>query len=111
MRGVINQYNRFNLIVANSPSKTIVYISSRLINEGQAALIQEVYPGLHMLSNAKLDSPRHKVFRNLTFILVAALLLFLSTWKSLCGALNNENSRECFLKLSDLKQRKGKQRS
>lgn len=52
-------YNGFNLIVADVTSKSMVYISNR--PKGQPITIQEVPPGLHVLTNAKLDSPWHKV--------------------------------------------------
>ncbi|XP_061351150.1 uncharacterized protein LOC133296215 [Gastrolobium bilobum] len=54
-------YNGFNLIVADISSKSMVYISNR--PKGQHITIQEVSPGLHVLSNAKLDSPWHKALR------------------------------------------------
>ncbi|XP_071725019.1 uncharacterized protein [Rutidosis leptorrhynchoides] len=55
-----HNYNGFNLILADIPSKSMVYISNR--PEGDV-IIQEVTPGLHVLSNAKLDSPWHKAQR------------------------------------------------
>ncbi|KAA3472349.1 transport and Golgi organization 2-like protein [Gossypium australe] len=54
-----HQYNGFNLIVADIPSKSMVYFSNR--PKGQPINIQQVSPGLHVLSNAKLDSPWHKM--------------------------------------------------
>ncbi|XP_057440074.1 uncharacterized protein LOC130733061 [Lotus japonicus] len=54
-------YNGFNLIVADVTSKSMVYISNR--PKGQPITIQEVPPGLHVLTNAKLDSPWHKALR------------------------------------------------
>ncbi|GAV88137.1 NRDE domain-containing protein [Cephalotus follicularis] len=56
-----HQYNGFNLIVADISSKTMVYISNR--PKGEPIIIQEVSPGIHVLSNAKLDSPWHKAQR------------------------------------------------
>ncbi|WCJ44717.1 hypothetical protein M5689_025372 [Euphorbia peplus] len=56
-----HQYNGFNLILADIPSKTMVYISNR--PKGAAIDIQEVSPGIHVLSNAKLDSPWPKAQR------------------------------------------------
>lgn len=50
-----HQYNGFNLILADISSKSMVYLSNR--PEGEPVVIQEVSPGLHVLSNAKLDSP------------------------------------------------------
>lgn len=54
-----HQYNGFNLIVADLHSRTMMYISNR--PKGEAVTVQEVSPGIHVLSNAKLDSPWHKV--------------------------------------------------
>lgn len=54
-----HQYNGFNLILADIKSKSMVYVSNR--PKGETVVIQEVSPGIHVLSNAKLDSPWHKV--------------------------------------------------
>lgn len=54
-----HQYNGFNLILADLSSKKMVYVSNR--PKGEPVTIQEVSPGIHVLSNAKLDSPWHKV--------------------------------------------------
>ncbi|XP_039170549.1 transport and Golgi organization 2 homolog [Eucalyptus grandis] len=56
-----HQYNGFNLIVADICSKTMVYISNR--PKGEPITIRDVSPGIHVLSNAKLDSPWHKARR------------------------------------------------
>ncbi|XP_021285449.1 transport and Golgi organization 2 homolog [Herrania umbratica] len=56
-----HQYNGFNLILADIPAKSMVYASNR--PKGEAVSIQQVSPGLHVLSNAKLDSPWHKTQR------------------------------------------------
>lgn len=53
------QFNGFNLILADISSRTMVYVSNR--PKGEPIIIQEVPPGIHVLSNAKLDSPWHKV--------------------------------------------------
>lgn len=53
-----HQYNGFNLIVADIKSKSMVYVSNR--PKGEPIIIQKVSPGIHVLSNAKLDSPWHK---------------------------------------------------
>ncbi|XP_021902715.1 transport and Golgi organization 2 homolog [Carica papaya] len=50
-----HRYNGFNLIVADIPSKMMVYISNR--PKGEPIIIHQVSPGIHVLSNAKLDSP------------------------------------------------------
>ncbi|XP_028235768.1 transport and Golgi organization 2 homolog [Glycine soja] len=54
-------YNGFNIVVADIVSKSMVYISNR--PKGQPITIKEVPPGLHVLSNDKLDSPWHKALR------------------------------------------------
>lgn len=54
-----HQYNGFNLIVADISSKSMLYVSNR--PQGEPVSVQEVSPGIHVLSNAKLDSPWHKV--------------------------------------------------
>ncbi|CAA3022890.1 transport and Golgi organization 2 homolog isoform X2 [Olea europaea var. sylvestris] len=54
-------YNGFNLIVADLPSKSMVYISNR--PNGESISVQEVHPGIHVLSNAKLNSPWPKALR------------------------------------------------
>ncbi|GLT94527.1 hypothetical protein SLE2022_122640 [Rubroshorea leprosula] len=53
-----HQYNGFNLILADIRSMSMVYVSNR--PKGEPILIQKVSPGIHVLSNAKLDSPWHK---------------------------------------------------
>ncbi|KAL6504177.1 hypothetical protein OROGR_026100 [Orobanche gracilis] len=56
-----NQYNGFNLIVADLVSKSMVYVSNRPL--GKPVSIQEVLPGIHVLSNATLNSPWPKAGR------------------------------------------------
>ncbi|XP_009787158.1 uncharacterized protein LOC107775770 [Nicotiana tabacum] len=56
-----NEYNGFNLILADIESKSMVYVSNR--PKGEPMVIQEVHPGVHVLSNAKLDSPWPKAQR------------------------------------------------
>ncbi|KAL9225707.1 hypothetical protein vseg_001600 [Gypsophila vaccaria] len=56
------EYNGFNLILADLPTKTMVYVTNR--PKGDTVIkIQDVEPGLHVLSNANLDSPWPKVER------------------------------------------------
>ncbi|KAK4783098.1 hypothetical protein SAY86_007472 [Trapa natans] len=54
-------YNEFNLILADFPSGSMVYLTNRLNKE--SAYIAEVSPGVHVLSNASLDSPWPKAQR------------------------------------------------
>ncbi|XP_008781292.2 transport and Golgi organization 2 homolog [Phoenix dactylifera] len=56
-----DEYNGFNLIVADLCSKIMVCISNRPKEEPVS--VQLVSPGLHVLSNAKLDTPWHKAQR------------------------------------------------
>ncbi|KAL0392266.1 UNVERIFIED_CONTAM: hypothetical protein Sradi_2449400 [Sesamum radiatum] len=56
-----NQYNGFNLIVADLASKSMVHVSNR--PKGEPVSIQEVLPGIHVLSNATLNSPWPKAER------------------------------------------------
>lgn len=53
-----DQYNGFNLILADLNLGTMVYVSNR---PGSDYVIQTVAPGLHVLSNAAIDSPWPKV--------------------------------------------------
>ncbi|KAL6995983.1 hypothetical protein U1Q18_006121 [Sarracenia purpurea var. burkii] len=56
-----HEYNGFNLIVADLSSNSMVYVCNR--PKGEAVLIHDVLPGIHVLSNAKLDSPWPKAQR------------------------------------------------
>lgn len=56
-----NEYNGFNIIVADISAKLMVYASNR--PKGEPVTIQMVSPGLHVLSNAKLDTSWHKAQR------------------------------------------------
>ncbi|KAH9294020.1 hypothetical protein KI387_040777, partial [Taxus chinensis] len=48
-------YNGFNLILMDLCTCKIAYVTNRL--EGNSVSVQEVSPGLHVLSNAQLDTP------------------------------------------------------
>ncbi|CAI0416490.1 unnamed protein product [Linum tenue] len=50
-----HHYNGFNLIISDISSNTMVYVSNR--PKGGAVVVQDVSPGLHVLTNGKLDSP------------------------------------------------------
>ena len=54
-----NEYNGFNLIVADLVTKSMLYVSNR--PKEAPFSIQPVPPGIHVLSNAMLDSPWPKV--------------------------------------------------
>ncbi|KAL5984366.1 hypothetical protein ACLOJK_018470 [Asimina triloba] len=56
-----DQYNGFNLILADLCSKTMIYVTNR--PKGDPSPIREVSPGIHVLSNANLDSPWPKAQR------------------------------------------------
>lgn len=64
------QYNGFNLILADLCSKAMVYVTNR--PKEDKSFVTEVSPGIHVLSNAKLDSPWPKVLRR--HVDLAALL-------------------------------------
>lgn len=53
------EYNGFNLIMADSESKSMVYVTNR--PKGSPISITQVNPGIHVLTNAQLDSPWPKV--------------------------------------------------
>ncbi|XP_071926750.1 uncharacterized protein [Coffea arabica] len=54
-------YNGFNLIVADLCSMSMLYITNR--PKGSGIIATQVSPGIHVLSNAKLDSPWPKAQR------------------------------------------------
>ncbi|XP_020529930.1 transport and Golgi organization 2 homolog isoform X2 [Amborella trichopoda] len=56
-----HHYNGFNLIMADLWLESMVYVSNRPKDE--PATFKEVSPGLHVLSNAKLDTPWPKATR------------------------------------------------
>ena len=58
-----DEYNGFNLILADLTRNVMVYVSNR--PKGQPATIQLVSPGLHVMSNARLDIPWQKVTEQL----------------------------------------------
>ncbi|KAH6813260.1 transport/golgi organization-like protein [Perilla frutescens var. frutescens] len=60
-----DQFNGFNLIVADLNSMSMVYITNRPEHEHDAGglYFTQVAPGIHVLSNAKLDSPWPKAQR------------------------------------------------
>ncbi|KAL6531928.1 hypothetical protein OROMI_028291 [Orobanche minor] len=59
--GETDRFNGFNLIVADLGSMTMVYITNRPPKDGVSAT--QVSPGIHVLSNAKLDTPWPKAQR------------------------------------------------
>ncbi|XP_047955754.1 transport and Golgi organization 2 homolog [Salvia hispanica] len=56
-----DEFNGFNLIVADLCSMSMVYITNRPMDGGLS--MEEVSPGIHVLSNAKLDTPWPKAQR------------------------------------------------
>ncbi|KAI7730732.1 hypothetical protein M8C21_033366 [Ambrosia artemisiifolia] len=50
-----DQYNGFNLLVADILSKNMVYVTNRL--KGESIYMTTVQPGVHVVSNASLDAP------------------------------------------------------
>ncbi|KAL6514486.1 hypothetical protein OROGR_020065 [Orobanche gracilis] len=59
--GEADRFNGFNLIVADLGSMTMVYITNRPPKDGVSAT--QVSPGIHVLSNAQLDTPWPKAQR------------------------------------------------
>ncbi|CAH8273711.1 unnamed protein product [Arabidopsis lyrata] len=57
----ISLYNGFNLVVAHVLSKSMIYITNRPPHGHKLAT--QVSPGIHVLSNANLDSPWPKCLR------------------------------------------------
>ncbi|GLJ21309.1 hypothetical protein SUGI_0391570 [Cryptomeria japonica] len=55
------EYNGFNLILMDLCSGKIAYVTNRA--EGTSCSVKEVSPGMHVLSNAQLDTPWPKVQR------------------------------------------------
>ncbi|KAF3434868.1 hypothetical protein FNV43_RR21955 [Rhamnella rubrinervis] len=56
-----DQYNGFNLIVADLRSQTMAYVTNR--EKEDEKLVIDVLPGIHVLTNARLDSPWPKAQR------------------------------------------------
>ena len=56
-----DQFNGFNLILADLCSKTVVYVTNRPKEDQK--FVTRVSPGIHVLTNASLDSPWPKVRR------------------------------------------------
>ena len=52
-------YNGFNLIIADFCSMSMLYITNR--PKGDGISVSEVSPGVHLLTNARLDTPWNKV--------------------------------------------------
>ena len=67
-----DQYNGFNLVLADVHSGTMVYISNK---PGDAPVVQTVSPGCHVLSNAAIDSPWPKV-HGTTVLMTRSVILY-----------------------------------
>ncbi|CAI9764302.1 unnamed protein product [Fraxinus pennsylvanica] len=61
LKGEADQYHGFNLILADLCSMTMLYITNRTKDNGLSVI--EVSPGIHVLSNAMLDTPWPKAQR------------------------------------------------
>lgn len=57
----VDQYNGFNLILTDLRSKTMVYVTNRAKEDNK--FVTEVSTGIHVLTNASLDSPWPKAQR------------------------------------------------
>lgn len=62
-----DQYNGFNLILVDVRSKSMIYLTNRPEKTGN--FVTQVSPGVHVLSNANLDSPWLKVRRFFMFVI------------------------------------------
>lgn len=68
-----DQYNGFNLILADLRSKTMLYVTNRPKEEKK--FVTEVSPGIHVLTNdAMLDSPWPKVITKWHVVLACQLV-------------------------------------
>jgi len=67
-----DEYNGFNLIVADLLTMNMVYVTNRM--KGDKCYMTTVSPGIHVLSNASLDTPWPKV-SNYTCLLDCILCL------------------------------------
>lgn len=56
-----DEYNGFNLILVDLLSMNMVYVTNRL--KGEKSYVTTVSPGVHVLSNASLDTPWPKAKR------------------------------------------------
>ena len=74
-----DQYNGFNLVLADVRSGTMVYISNK---PGDPPVVQTVSPGCHVLSNAAIDSPWPKV--HATTVLMTRSVILYVFWIVLC---------------------------
>lgn len=61
LMGEVGEYSGFNLVAADLCSMTMVYITNRPKEKGLS--VTEVFPGIHVLSNATLDTPWPKAQR------------------------------------------------
>ncbi|XP_076920037.1 uncharacterized protein LOC143581049 [Bidens hawaiensis] len=68
-----DQYNGFNLLIADIMSNNMVYVTNRL-NEDKCNMTT-VEPGVHVLSNASLDTPWPKCSSVLTNMLFSIHLI------------------------------------
>lgn len=55
----LNLYNGFNLILTDLGSKKMVYVTNRPLEDNK--FVSYVSSGMHVLTNASLDSPWPKV--------------------------------------------------
>lgn len=62
-----DHYNGFNLILVELCSKSMCYVTNRAKEDNN--FVTEVEPGIHVITNASLDSPWPKVRRYVRFLL------------------------------------------
>lgn len=65
-----DEYNGFNLIIADLMSMNMVYVTNRL-KGGDSCFVTTVPRGVHVLTNSSLDTPWPKVilaFQTMSFL-------------------------------------------
>lgn len=77
-----DQYNGFNLIVADICSKNMVYVTNR--PKQDANFIRQVSPGIYALSNSNLDTPWPKVKEEPCILFLSCFLQVLTEIQLSC---------------------------
>lgn len=76
----VDQYNGFNLILTDLYSKTMVYVTNRAKEDNK--FVTEVSTGIHVLTNASLDSPWPKVRKYVILLRLHYIFAILTIFKS-----------------------------
>ena len=75
----VDQYNGFNLILTDLYSKTMVYVTNRAKEDNK--FVTEVSTGIHVLTNASLDSPWPKVRKYVILLRLHYIIAILTILK------------------------------